>query len=72
MDWKEHYESRLTSPEEAIEVVKAGDYVAFAYGSEPLALGLALLSRGVEVGGITVFAPAPGRDFAESVERGFQ
>ncbi|MFC1964870.1 acetyl-CoA hydrolase/transferase family protein [Chloroflexota bacterium] len=64
MDWKEHYESRLTSPEEAIEVVKAGDYIAFAYGSEPLALGLALLNRGVEVGGIKVFVPAPGRDFA--------
>jgi len=64
MDWKKDYKRKLTTPEEAIKVVKAGDNVAFAYGSEPLALGLALLSRGVEVGGIKVFAPAPGRDFA--------
>ena len=64
MDWKEEYKRKLTAPEEAIKVVKAGDYVAFAYGMEPLALGLALLSRGVEVGGIKVFVPAPGRDFA--------
>ena len=64
MDWKENYEKKLTTAEGAIEVVKAGDNVAFAYGTEPLALGLALLSRGVEVDGIKVFVPAPGRDFA--------
>jgi 4-hydroxybutyrate CoA-transferase len=64
MDWKEDYERKLTTAEGAIEVVKAGDNVAFAYGTEPLALGLALLSRGVEIGGIKVFVPAPGRDFA--------
>ena len=52
------------STEEAINIVKQGDNVAFAYGTEPLALGLALLSRGVEVGGIKIFIPAPGRDFA--------
>ena len=64
MDWTEDYQRKLTTAEEAIKVVKAGDNVAFAYGSEPMTLGLALLSRGVEVGGIKVFVPAPGRDFA--------
>ena len=64
MDWKKDYERKLTTAEEAVKVVKAGDNVAFAYGTEPLALGLALLSRGVEVGGIKVSVPAPGRDFA--------
>lgn len=64
MSWKEEYKRKLTTAEEAIKVVKGGDCVAFAYGTEPLALGLALLSRGVEVGGIKVFVPAPGRDFA--------
>ncbi len=64
MDWQQDYEKKLTTAEEAIKMVKAGDNVAFAYGSEPLALGLALLSRGVEIGGINIFVPAPGRDFA--------
>ncbi len=64
MDWKEDYERKLTTAEEAIKVVKRGDNVAFAYGAEPLALGLALLNRGIEVGGINIFVPVPGRDFA--------
>ncbi len=64
MGWKEDYERKLTSAEEAIKVVKSGDNVAFAYGTEPLALGLALLDRGIEVGGLSIFVPAPGRDFA--------
>ena len=62
MNWKEGYQRKLTTAEEAIKVVKAGDNVAFAYGTEPLALGLALLSRGVDVGSIKVFVPALGRD----------
>ncbi len=64
MDWEDEYKRKLTTPEEAIKVVKNGDYVAFGYGTEPLALGLALLNRGTEVGGVKVFVPAPGRDFA--------
>jgi len=64
LDWEKDYKQKFTSAEEAIKVVKAGDYVAFAYGTEPLALGLALLNRGMEVGGIKIFVPAPGRDFA--------
>ena len=64
MNWKDEYKRKLTTPEEAVKVVKAGDYVAFGYGMEPLALGLALLNRGIEVGGIKIFVPAPGRDFA--------
>ena len=62
-NWREDYQKKLTTPEEAIKVVQKGDHVAFAYGSEPLALGLALVNRGVEVGGVNVFVPAPGRDF---------
>lgn len=62
-DWREEYERKLTTPEKAIKVVNKGDLVAFAYGSEPLALGLTLVDRGVEVGGIRVSVTAPGRDF---------
>jgi len=64
MDWKEDYKRKLTSAEEAVKAVKSGDNVAFAYGTEPLALGLALLNRGIEVGGLSIFVPVPGRDFA--------
>ena len=64
MDWEKEYQQKFTTAEEALKVVKAGDYVAFAYGTEPMSLGLALLSRGVEVGDIRVLVPAPGRDFA--------
>ncbi len=66
MDWREEYERKMISPEEAVKVIKPGDRVHFAYGVEPLALGLALLSRAEELKekGIKLFIPAPGRDFA--------
>lgn len=64
MDWRDEYQRKLTTPEEAIKAVKSGDRVAFAYGVEPLALGMALLARGTELQGVEVFVPAPGRDFA--------
>ena len=60
---REEYERKTTTPENAVKDVQKGDYVAFAYGSEPLALGTALVNRGLETGGIRVFVPAPGRDF---------
>ena len=64
MTRKEDYQKKLITAEEALKVVKAGNYVAFAYGAEPLSLGLALLARGADVGGLKIFVPAPGRDFA--------
>ena len=64
MNMEKDYKAKFTSAEEAVKVVKPGDYVAFAYGTEPLSLGLALLSRGVEIGGLKILVPAPGRDFA--------
>lgn len=66
MNYKEEYKSKLVSAKEAIAVVKAGHRVHFAYGLEPLDLGLALLTRADELRGkgIKLFIPAPGRDFA--------
>lgn len=64
MDWEQDYKHKFVTPEEALKIVKAGDYVSFAYGTEPLSLGLALLDRGAEVGNVRVTVPAPGRDFA--------
>ncbi len=64
MDWREEYQRKLTTAEEAMKVLNSGDRVAFAYGVEPVALGLALLARGSELQDLEVFVPAPGRDFA--------
>ena len=62
-EWREHYESRRVSAEEAIAQVKSGDRVAFSYGREPLELGMALVARAGELENVTIFNPVPGRDF---------
>jgi len=66
MDWRDDYKKKIVTPEEALKVVKSGDRVHFAYGVEPLALGLSLLSKAEELKekGIKLFVPSPGRDFA--------
>jgi len=63
MNWRQEYERKMTSPEEAIKLVKSSDRVAFAYGLEPNDLGLALLSRAGDLKNIQLYVPAPGRDF---------
>ena len=66
MDWGDEYKKKTVTPEDALKVVKSGDRVHFAYGVEPLALGLTLLSKAAELKekGIKLFVPSPGRDFA--------
>ena len=63
MDWREEYERKTVSPEEAVKLIKSGDCVAFAYGLEPNDLGLALVARSGDIKGIRLYVPAPGRDF---------
>lgn len=63
MNWKEEYERKLITPEEAVKVIKSGDHVAFAYGLEPNDLGLALVARAGDINNIRLYVPAPGRDF---------
>lgn len=45
MGWRQEYERKLITPEEAVNLVSSGDRVAFAYGLEPNDLGLAFLAR---------------------------
>jgi 4-hydroxybutyrate CoA-transferase len=61
--WRDWFESRRVSAEEAIAHVKSGDRVAFSYGREPIELGMALVARAHELQDITIFDPVPGRDF---------
>ena len=63
MRWQEEYEKKMTSPEKAVEVIKSGERVAFAYGLEPNDLGLSLLARAGDLKGVHLYVPAPGRDF---------
>lgn len=63
MGWQEEYERKLTSPEEAVKLIKSGDYVAFTIGLEARDLGLALAARGGELKNIRLHVPTPGRNF---------
>ena len=63
MDWQEDYKRKMVTTEEAINVIKSGDRVAFVQGMEPLALGLALAARKEELRDVTIVARTPGRDF---------
>ena len=62
-EWREEYERKLISAEEAMNLVKSGDRIAFAYGLEPNDLALALLAKSGELNNIRLYVPAPGRDF---------
>jgi 4-hydroxybutyrate CoA-transferase len=63
LDWKEEYQKKLVTPEEAVRVVKNGDRVGFTYGREPRALGLALAARLGEVQDVKIFVRTPAMDF---------
>ena len=62
MNWREEYERKTVSPDEAVKVIKSGQHVAFAFGNEPLDLAMALIVRASELEGIKLLVPAPGRD----------
>jgi 4-hydroxybutyrate CoA-transferase len=63
MSWEEEYKRKLTTPEDAVSVIKSGDRVVFVQGNEPQALGLALASRLGELEDVTLSVRTPGRDF---------
>lgn len=63
VSWREEYEEKLTSPEEAVKLIKSGDHVAFVIGLEARDLGLALAARARELKNISLYVPVPGRKF---------
>lgn len=63
MDWQEEYKKKLVSAEEAANLVKSGDRVAFTLGREPLAIGLAIAARKEELKGVKIVNLFPGYDF---------
>lgn len=61
MDWREHYQSRLTTPQEAMKVVKDGDTVMVPI-FPPALLVLGLAARRNELKDVTVRLLAPAAD----------
>jgi len=62
-DWQEEYSRKQISAEEAANLVKPSDRVAFTAGREAFAVGLALAARKEELKGVKVWVPSPGYDF---------
>jgi len=61
--WKEEFQRKMVTPEEAVKVVKNGDRVSLTYGREPRALGLALAARLGELKDVKIFIRTPAMDF---------
>jgi 4-hydroxybutyrate CoA-transferase len=64
MDWREDYKQKLTSPEEAVKIVKSGQRVAIG-GSidEPEALPNALWERRDELNDMKIYQLCPMKDY---------
>jgi len=62
-DWREEYQGKLISAEEAAQKVKSGDRVSFTAGREAHAIGLAIAARLGDLKDVKVLAPSPGYDF---------
>lgn len=62
-DWREEYQSKFISAEEAAQKVKSGDKVAFTSGRESFAVGLALAARMGELKNVHILVPTPTYDF---------
>ena len=63
MKWKDDYQKKFISAEEAANIVQSGDSVVFTMGREAFAVGLALAARKAELKNVRVFVPTPGYDF---------
>ncbi|TAK31673.1 MAG: 4-hydroxybutyrate CoA transferase [Chloroflexota bacterium] len=61
--WREAYERKFITAEEAAHFVKSGDTVVFTAGREAFAIGLAIAARKEELRDVTVFAGTPSYDF---------
>ncbi len=74
MDWRQRYAEKVCSPQDAVRLIKDGDFVVFALGAggEPLQLGMALAQRMKELNGVTVFHAVPNAPYPWFQGEGFQ
>ena len=61
--WREEYQRKQISAEEAAALIKPGDYVAFTLGREAHAVGRAIADRREDLHNVKVLVPFPGYDF---------
>ncbi len=55
MSYAEEYQKKLVSPEEAVKVVKSGDWIDYGFGhTKPIALDKALAARKDELKDINI------------------
>jgi 4-hydroxybutyrate CoA-transferase len=73
-DWQEEYKRKLVSPEDAVKVVKSGDFVITPLPIQPPTIMEALAARASELQNVTVSVSAPAVDpgwFAPEMEESF-
>ena len=73
-DWEEEYKSKLVSGDEAVKVVKSGDYVVTPLPTQPLLLQSKLGERASELRNVTIQVSAPVQDpgwFSPGMEESF-
>lgn len=62
-NWREEFERKLITAEEAAQLVKPGDKICFTLGREAYSIGLAIAARAGDLHDVKVFQPFPGYDF---------
>ena len=62
-DWREEYQRKMVTPEDAVKVIKQGDKVLFTIGREPRELCFALAVRKEELSNVRLFMGSPTFDF---------
>ncbi|MFC1904836.1 acetyl-CoA hydrolase/transferase family protein [Chloroflexota bacterium] len=63
LNWKQDYEKKFISAEEAASMVKSGSRLAFTLGREAFAVGMAIAARKNELKDVRIHVPNPGHDF---------
>ena len=63
MCWREEYDKKFISAEEAANLVKSGNLVVFTSGREARTIGLAIAARMDEFQGVTIATSTPTFDF---------
>jgi len=73
-DWQQEYKGKLVSAEEAVKVVKSGDFVVTPLPNQPSILQDALAARAAELRNVTISASATALDpgwFSPGMEESF-
>ena len=71
MSWRQKYESRLTTAEEAVSIVENGDRVVVPLSEQPLALANALAARASEIEGASLSVAVPQFDLGPFIDAGW-